>query len=81
MKAPPKSQFYKGFRRFASFLFQKKPRPAGFRTNGCRRSRPCKANVLAALFPAFAACAAGVRVKLNRVFRTDLTNTPGGYII
>lgn len=81
MKIPPKAQFYKDFRRFASFLFQKKTRPAGLRTNGCRRSPSCKATVLAELSPAFAAYAAGVCAKLNRAFRTDLTNTPGGYII
>lgn len=81
MKIPPKAQFYKDFRRFASFLFQKKPRPAGFRTNGCRRSPSCKATVLAGRSSAFAAYAAGVCAKLNRAFRTDLTNTPGGYII
>lgn len=81
MKIPPKAQFYKDFRRFASFLFQKKTRPAGLRTNGCRRGRPCKANALAGRSSAFAAYAAGVCAKLNRAFRTDLTNTPGGYII
>lgn len=81
MKIPPKAQFYKDFRRFASFLFQRKPRPAGFRANGCRRSPSCKANALAELPPAFAAYAAGIRVKLNRVLRIDLTNTPGGYIL
>lgn len=81
MKIPPKAQFYKDFRRFASFLFQKKTRPAGFRTNGCRRSPSCKATALAERSSAFAAYAAGVCAKLNRAFRTDLTNTPGGYII
>lgn len=81
MKIPPKAQFYKDFRRFASFLFQRKPRPAGLRTNGCRRSPSCKATALAELFPAFTAYAAGVCAKLNRAFRTDLTNTPGGYIV
>lgn len=81
MKAPPKSPLYKGFRRFASFLFQKKTQPTGFRTNGCRRGPSCKANALAGRSPVFAAYAEGVCAKLNRVFRTDLTNTPGGYII
>lgn len=81
MKIPPKAQFYKDFRRFAYLPFQRKTRPTGFRTNGCRRGPSCKATVLAELPPAFAAYAAGVCAKLNRAFRTDLTNTPGGYIV
>lgn len=44
-------------------------------------SPSCKATVLAELSPVFAAYAAGVCAKLNRAFRTDLTNTPGGYIL
>lgn len=63
------------------FYFGRKHGQPAFGRTDADAARPCKANALAGHSSAFAAYAAGVCAKLNRAFRTDLTNTPGGYII